>query len=195
MAKKYVEIDGVKMEVKKAKKPFYKRVWVWALGIVIIAGIASGGGNDDKVSTGADGGAKTTASKQVDDGSKKFNAGISTTVQGLKINVAEVIIQEDKIVVGMNFENSIQNKLSFYPDQGNAIIGDMQLGANMFMGSGEVSGDINPGIKMDGTVEYLAPEGKKIDVKNVKEIKLDMGQVYNEDTYNADDVVITIPVK
>ena len=48
--KKYVEINGEKIEVKKAKKPFYKRIWVWGLGIVVVSMIASGG-NDEPTKT------------------------------------------------------------------------------------------------------------------------------------------------
>jgi hypothetical protein len=113
----------------------------------------------------------------------------------LIINIADVKITEDKIIVGMNFENSNTSKVSFYPDQGSAVIGSMQLSANMFMGSGEISGDINSKVKMDGTIEYTAPEGKKIDVQSVKEIKLDMGDIYNDATYDTANATIVIPVK
>lgn len=194
MAKKYVEIDGQKMEIKKAKKPFYKRIWVWGLGIVIVAAIASGGGEEETVSTGSTANEAKQEAK-VDEGTKKFNSGITAEANGLKVTIGDVLIKEDKIEVGMTMENAGANKVTFYPDQGNAIIGNMQLSANMFMGSGEVSGDFNAGITQEGTIEYLAPEGKTIDVKNVKEIKLDMGDVFDDTTYDAENVTITIPVK
>lgn len=196
MAKKYVEIDGKQMEVRKPKKPFYKRIWVWVLAIIVVIAIASGGGEEETVSTGT---TPTKDSKQetkkVDDGSKKFNSGVTAEANGLKVTIGDVLIKEDSIEVGMNMANNGSNKVTFYPDQGNAIIGNMQLSANMFMGSGEVSGDFNAGITQEGTIEYLAPEGKTIDVKNIKEIKLDMGDVFDDKTYESENVTITIPVK
>lgn len=166
--------------------------------IALIIVIAIFSGDSEEVSTGTKTEVSTTTkneAKPVNENEKKFSAGITKTVGGLVINIAEVQITEDKIVVGMNFENPTQSKLTFYPDQGNAIIGSMQLSANMFMGSGEISGDINSKVKMDGTIEYLAPEGKTIDVKSIKEIKLDMGDVYNDSTYDAVNATIAIPVK
>jgi hypothetical protein len=126
---------------------------------------------------------------------KKFNAGITKTVNGLIINIAEVKITENSIEVGMNFENKTDSKLTFYPDQGSAVVGSMQLDANMFMGSGDVSGDINAKVKKEGTIEYTAPEGKIIDVKNIKQLTLDMGEVFNDSNYDATKANIIIPVK
>ncbi|MBT2728412.1 hypothetical protein J7E63_15895 [Bacillus sp. ISL-75] len=179
-----------------------KKLFKWAfilfgaiIALVIVVAIFSG--DDEEVSTGTKTEVSTTSKtdQKAVANEKKFNAGISKTFGGMIINIAEVKVTEDKIVIGMNFENSTTSKLSFYPDQGSAIIGSMQLSANMFMGSGEISGDINSKVKMDGTIEYLAPEGKKIDVKNIKEIKLDMGDIYNESTYDAVTATIAIPVK
>lgn len=187
----------------------FKKLFKWAfilfgavVALIIVIAIFSD--DSEEVSTGTSTTTEqknevSTASKNdakaENANEKKFSAGISKTVGGLIINIADVKITEDKIVVGMNFENTTQSKLTFYPDQGSAIVGSMQLGANMFMGSGEISGDINSKVKMDGTIEYLAPEGKTIDVKNIKEIKLDMGDVYNDSSYDTANATIVIPVK
>ncbi|RRN73949.1 hypothetical protein EI200_04520 [Peribacillus simplex] len=176
-------------------KKIAKILGITALSIGVLAACAetdveTGGSNDAE-------GKKTEQKKEAkkDDGSKKFNAGINHEVSGLKINIAEVKITDKQIQIGMNLENTTDQKLTFYPDQGNAIVGDMQLAAGLFGGSGTVSGDINGGIKMDGVVVYDAPEGKTIDVKKVTEIKLDMGDVFNDETMNAENATITIPVK
>lgn len=48
-----------KKKEKKAKKPFFKRVWVWVLGGIIVISIASGGGEETPEETTAAPEAKT----------------------------------------------------------------------------------------------------------------------------------------
>ena len=126
---------------------------------------------------------------------KDFNAAVSQTVNGLNINIAEVKIEKDKVSIGMNVTNPTQQKLTFYPDQGSIVIGDMQLEANMFMGTGDVSGDVNAGVKRDGVIVFTVPEGKQLDIASVKEIKLNFGNVYNDSTYKSQEANISVPVK
>lgn len=126
---------------------------------------------------------------------KDFNAAVSQTVNGLNINIAEIKIEKDKVSIGMNVENPTQQKLTFYPNQGSIVIGDMQLEANMFMGTGDVSGDVDAGVKRDGVIVFTVPEGKELDIATVKEIKLNFGDVYNDSTYNSQEANITVPVK
>jgi hypothetical protein len=126
---------------------------------------------------------------------KDFNAAVSQTVNGLNINIAEIKIEKDKVSIGMNVENPTQQKLTFYPDQGSIVIGDMQLDANTFMGTGDVSGDVNAGVKRDGVIVFTVPEGKQLDIASVKEIKLNFGDVYNDSTYNYQEANISVPVK
>lgn len=161
--------------------------------IIVIAIFASG--NDEKPSTGSTS-TNSSSNKTVDDGSKKIDASNqSTTAEGLKVGLGEIKIFSDKIQVGMNVENTNKGKVTFYPDQGSAVIGDMQLDANMFLTDGSISGDIQSGVKKEAVLEFLAPEGKKIDVKNIKQIKFLFGDVYDEKTFNTKDVSFTVKVK
>ncbi|MEK4093277.1 hypothetical protein [Viridibacillus sp. FSL H8-0110] len=50
----------------------------------------------------------------------------------------------------------------------------------MFLTDGDVSGDIQSGVKKEAVLEFLVPEGKELDVKNIKEIKLNFGDIYDE---------------
>jgi hypothetical protein len=165
--------------------------------IIIIAIFSSG--NDDKVSTGSKTESSTTNKKSEtpkDDGSKKVDASNqNVTAEGLKVGLGEIKILDSKIQVGINVENTKSNKVTFYPDQGSAVIGNMQLDANLFLTDGDISGDIQGGVKKEAVLEFLAPDGKKIDVKNVKEIKLMFGDVYDDKTMNTKDVSFTVPVK
>jgi hypothetical protein len=126
---------------------------------------------------------------------KDFNAAVSQTVNGLKINIAEVKIEKDKVSIGMNYENASGQKLSFYPDQGSVVIGDMQLEANTFLGTGHMGGDINAGVKKDGVIVFEVPEGKSIDISSVTEIKLNLGDIFNDSSYNTQEANISVPVK
>ncbi|MGG1073116.1 hypothetical protein ABE178_25355 [Priestia megaterium] len=169
------------------------------LGISVLTIGALAACSETDVKTGGSNNTEGKKTEQAEDtkkeDGKKFNAGISQEVNGLKINIAEVKITDEQIQVGLNLENATQQKLTFYPDQGNAIVGDMQLTANMFSGSGNVSGDVNAGVKMDGVIVYDTPDGKTIDVNKITEIKLDMGDVFNEESFDAKNATITIPVK
>lgn len=140
---------------------------------------------------------KQEQKKSDQDQVKKFNANISKTFLGMRINIAEVDISKDKIKVGMNLNNTSSNKISFFPDQGSAVVGSTQLDAGMFSSdSFSQSGDLNAGVKTDGVIVFEAPDGKTLDVKNIKKVTLHLGQLMDEKTIKAvDDVVITIPVK
>jgi hypothetical protein len=167
------------------------------IALVIIIAIFSSS-DEDKVSTGSKTESTTTNAKETpkDDGSKKVDASNqNVTAEGLKVGLGEIKILDSKIQVGINVENTKSNKVTFYPDQGSAVIGNMQLDANIFLTDGDVSGDIQGGVKKEAVLEFLAPDGKKIDVKNVKEIKLMFGDVFDDKTMNAKDVSFTVPVQ
>ena len=63
------------------------------------------------------------------------------------------------------------------------------------MTDGSIGGEVEGGVKQDGVIQFLAPDGKEIDVKGIKEIKLKFGDVTTEDFMKNKDVSFTIPVK
>jgi hypothetical protein len=183
-------------------KKFFKLGCFGFIGLVVlIVVIASLGGEEEKVSTGteattAKSGDNTKKEAAKEDGSKKVDASSQTMdAIGLKVALGEIKVSKDKIQVGMNVENTNDKKVSFYPDQGSAVVGDMQLDANMFLTDGKISGDIQGGVKQEAVIEFLAPEGKEIDVKSVQQIKLIFGEVVSEDFMNTKAVEFVVPVK
>ena len=164
--------------------------------LLIIVGI-TGGDDNNNVSTGNNNSDQnTTQNQDKENGTKTIDASSQqTTAQGLKIGLGDIRIEKDKIKVGINVENTTDGSLTFYPDQGSAVIGDIQLEANMFLTDGDVSGDILSGVKKEAVIEFLVPEGKTIDVNSVKEIKLILGNVTTEDYMSREDVSFTVPVK
>ncbi|MFS0657145.1 hypothetical protein [Bacillus sp. 179-C3.3 HS] len=167
-----------------------------ALGLTFV--LAACGSTED-VSTGAETSKESSESKKnsdKEDGSKKVDASDQKTeALGMKVNLGDIKIMKDKINVGINIENTTDSALSFYPDQGTAVIGSMQIEANLFMTDGSIGGDVEGGVKQDGVIQFLAPEGKEIDVDGIKEIKLKFGDVMTEDFMKNEEVTFTVPVK
>lgn len=171
------------------------------LAVIIISVVASSNNTNDVKTGGSNNVAKTTqttASASQDDGSKKFNAALSNTFMGVQMNIAEVKISSDQIEVGMNLKNSSGDKMSFFPDQGTAVVGNLQLTADPLYATNLTSdgGDLDNGVKTDGVLVFTVPDGKTLDVNKVKNIQLHLGQLMDNKSYKSiDDVIINIPVK
>lgn len=164
--------------------------------IVIIAMVS--GGDEEKISTGTNSSkqTETTNSEEKNTDSKKINASSQTIdAIGLKVGLGEVKVTKNKIQVGINAENTSSQAIMFYPDQGSAIVGNMQLDANMFLTDGDIGGEIQPGVKQEAVLEFLTPEGKEIDVENVNQIKFVLGDATTADFMNSKPVEFVVPIK
>jgi hypothetical protein len=170
-----------------------------SLGMVLVLGACG----SSEVETGGSG--NSTEKKEVTETPKetkkeenvKLVDAVSqvTTVAGMQVGLGEIKITEDKIAVGINLQNTTNEVLNFYPDQGQLVVGDMQLNANMFMTTGQVGGEVQGGVKQEGVIEFLAPEGKKIDINTVTGIRLIFGDVITADYMTAEPVEFTVPVQ
>lgn len=184
--------------MKKAKflLPALLTSFLLVLGACGNSGISTGSdGNSVEKETESTESTETTEATQVDTGKTIDASGESADVLGMKVGLGEIKILEEKISVGINLENTASDALTFYPDQGKAVIGDMQLEANMFFTEGQVGGDVQSGIKQDGVIEFLAPEGKTIDVEAIKEVKLLFGDINTSDYMQSKPVEFTVPVQ
>ncbi|MDN4608655.1 hypothetical protein [Sporosarcina highlanderae] len=178
-----------------------KKIYIlFVAAFVLILGACAESG----VSTGGDGNSvesKNTGDKKgapkKDDGSKLVDATAQTTeAAGLKVNLGEIKISEDRIAVGMNIENTTTDVLTFYPDMGGTVvIGDMQLDANFMYTEGSIGGEIQSGVKKDGVIVFLVSEGKTIDISAVKELKFIFGDVTTSDYMTSEPVNFTVPVQ
>ncbi|PAD38990.1 hypothetical protein [Terribacillus sp. 7520-G] len=143
-------------------------------------------GSAENVYTGSDSAKAESSEKEKttesEDTSKKIDVSDqSMTAAGLKVGLGDIKILEDKIQVGINVENTNSDAVSFYPDMDSAVIGDMQVDANMVMTDGDISGDILG--------------GKTIDPASVKEIKLILGDVTSADYLTTEPVEFTVTVQ
>lgn len=181
-------------------KKFFKIGCLGLIGLavlLIVAGIFLGG-DDEEVSTGTDSDSESTEEEptEKEDGKKIVDAtDKSVSAAGMNVNLGEIEIIDKKLKIGINLENTTDNVLSFYPDQGSAVIDDMQLDANMFLTDGSVGGDVQGGVKQEGVLEFLAPDGKAIDVESVKEIKIILGDVTTDDFMTSEPVEFVVPVE
>lgn len=113
-------------------------------------------------------------------------------VNGLKIKIGEVVVQKDRVIVGMTVSNPGNNTKTFYPDHGNAVVGTMQLDANMFFTEGDVSGEISGGVVKEGVIHFLVPKGKSLDPATVTQIKLNLGKVFDDTNFSVKEFSETI---
>lgn len=172
---------------------------VIAIVILIVVIAMFSGGGEESVSTGSDSTGSDSANEETTapaDGTKTVDASSQTVeAAGMKVSLGEIKISSDKLQVGINIENTTDGELMFYPDQGSAVIGDMQLDANMFLTDGSIGGDVQSGVKQEGVLEFLAPEGKEIDVEAIEEIRLLFGDVVTGDFMTSEAVEFTVPVQ
>lgn len=171
-----------------------KRVGLLSLVSVLVLGLflvmALGSSEPSGVDTGSGDNNQGSNNKQ---DAKTFAVNDSITVNGLKITIGEIKIESKKVYVGMTLNNTSNAKLTFYPDQGNAVIGSAQLDANMFMTEGKLSGDILAGVQKSGVVVFTTDTA--LNIQEVKEIVIDFGKVYHDDwQVSAKDAKVSITV-
>lgn len=119
------------------------------------------------------------------DDTKKVSISKDFRVNGLDISLGEAGIKSDGISLGMTIRNTTKNKLTFYPDQGNIVVGNMQLEANMFLNDGDVSGEIQPGVEKSGIITFKVPDGKTLDPNEITSIQLHLGNIMNHKTFES----------
>lgn len=169
------------------------RKWIAGSMVVAALALAACGGAPSSADTGS--GSEPAASEQgggQQSGEARHQIGKTYEVGGLKVTIGEIVVQKDRVIVGMTLENTADHTLSFFPDQGHVVVGNMQLEANPFMTEGEVSGEIAAGVKKEGVVHFLAPEGKSLDPAQVKEVRLNLGDVFDDEKMEAREFSETV---
>lgn len=146
-----------------------------------------------------------TASTEVENGSEvikeeeeEVDGGIyeineTYEVNGLTIDISTIEVSDDDVKITIKLTNNSETTLSFYPDQGDIIIGNKQVGANMFMTDGDVSGDIHAGVEKSGTIRFILDDD--ISTGDIEEITLKLGDVYNDDVISVEEFSEVITLK
>ena len=83
--------------------------------------------------------------------------------------------------------------MTFYPNQGNIVIGSDQLTASFTSAGSDLSGDIHPNVEKTGTLEFIMPQGKRLWLGKVNKIEFHFGNLW-DGSYNMREVSLTLPV-
>lgn len=115
-------------------------------------------------------------------------------VNGLDIMIENIEITDDKVRVAMTIANNSDTTKTFYPDQGFIVVGNKQVEADIFATEGDLSGDIFGGVEKSGVVIFnVADSG--INFGEASEIVLRLGDVFDEESFNAEEFAETIAIK
>ncbi len=90
----------------KAKKPFYKKWWVWAIAIIVIIGVSNAGKDGSKTTSNSNGEVAKTTTGQAQankEEEKKFKIGDKITTGKYEITIISV---EEKSSVGSKYAES-----------------------------------------------------------------------------------------
>jgi len=173
----------------------FLKILITLVGICLFAvfALGSGSGEPSDVSTGSNDSKSSSSEKAVQP--FKVAADHEGNFGGLSLKIAEIQIEENRILVGMTITNNSGSTLSFYPDQGNVVTGNMQLDANMFGGEGDASGEIQPGVQKSAVIHFDVPKGQALTPSEVKEVRLHFGDVFNRDEFESTKCDITINIE
>jgi hypothetical protein len=163
------------------------KIPMWAmLALFLIFSLEACSADSEDVSTGSEEPESSASNNEKkSENVKKYSINQDFQVNGLNIKIGDIKVQSDKIIVGLTLKNNTKDKLSFYPDQGNVVVGSMQLDADLFGGNGDVGGDIQAGVEKSGVIEFITPDGKSLNPNEVKEVELHFGEVFNENSLNS----------
>lgn len=161
---------------------------------VVLGGIVGCGPQPKDVSTGAKNNVQATAQAQAVP-TKKIDPNFSQDFKYVKLNVHEVKITPNEIDVGLNYQNTSGQKITWYPEQGQLMVGDMQLNVDPLTQTDLVTGDIAPDAKSDGVLVFKPQGDKKIDINKVDKLTFHLDQIIPEDLSTEKKVDFEIPVK
>ena len=166
--------------------------------IGILSACDDGGEGESNESTTNES-ASETSEMSVNAEEEEENSGIvevnkTYNVNGLDIKIENIEITDDKVRVAMTIANNSDTTKTFYPDQGFLVVGNKQVEADIFATEGDLSGDIFGGVEKSGVVIFnVADSGINFD--EASEIVLRLGDVFDEESFNAEEFSETIAIK
>src|SRR5690606_12719562 len=171
-----------------------------ALLIGILSACDDGGESESNESTTNESASETSETNteeeeeeaSIDSGFVEVNE--TYNVNGLDIKIENIEITDDKVRVAMTIANNSDTTKTFYPDQGFLVVGNNQVEADIFATEGDLSGDIFGGEEKSGVVLFnVADSGINFD--EASEINLRLGDVFDEESFNAEEFAETIAIK
>src|SRR5690606_18479540 len=168
-----------------------------ALLIGILSACDDGGEGESNESTTNESASETsemTVNAEEEENSGFVEVNETYNVNGLDIKIENIEITDDKVRVAMTIANNSDTTKTFYPDQGFLVVGNKQVEADIFATEGDLSGDIFGGVEKSGVVIFnVADSG--INFEEASEIVLRLGDVFDEESFNAEEFAETIAIK
>lgn len=168
-----------------------------ALLIGILSACDDGGEGESNESTtneSASETSETNTEEEEEENSGFVEVNKTYNVNGLDITIENIEITDDKVRVAMTIANNSDTTKTFYPDQGFLVVGNKQVEADIFATEGDLSGDIFGGVEKSGVVIFnVADSGINFD--EASEINLRLGDVFDEESFNAEEFAETIAIK
>src|SRR5690606_8889103 len=170
-----------------------------ALLIGILSACDDGGEGESNESTTNESASETSEMSVNTEEEEEENSGIvevnkTYNVNGLDIKIENIEITDDKVRVAMTIANNSDTTKTFYPDQGFLVVGNKQVEADIFATEGDLSGDIFGGVEQSGVLIFnVADYGINFD--EASEIVLSLGDVFDEESFNAEEFAETIAIK
>ena len=171
--------------------------------IGILSACDDGGESESNESTTNESASETSETNTEEEEEEEEEASIDSgfvevnetyTVNGLDIKIENIEITDDKVRVAMTIVNNSDTTKTFYPDQGFLVVGNKQVEADIFATEGDLSGDIFGGVEKSGVVIFnVADSGINFD--EASEIVLRLGDVFDEESFNAEEFSETIAIK
>lgn len=165
-----------------------------ALLIGILSACDDGGESESNESTTNESASETSETNTEEENSGFVEVNETYNVNGLDITIENIEITDDKVRVAMTIVNNSDTTKTFYPDQGFLVVGNKQVEADIFATEGDLSGDIFGGVEKSGIVIFnVADSGINFD--ETSEIVLRLGDVFDEESFNAEEFAETIAIK
>lgn len=157
------------------------------ISLLALVFVVIGCGNSTKVATGPTN-INTSSATTADSSQEPRRVQVNQTKEfgGLQITLGEIAMEKGKITVGMTIINPTKETKTFYPNQGELVIGSTQMSSNAFLDSGDTSGEIHAGVEKRGSIAFI-DENKTVDPATVKQIKFKFGKVYGENIMRSVD--------
>lgn len=111
-------------------------------------------------------------------------------INGLHVIIEEIRIDEKYVEIDIKASNETDVTKTFYPSQGEIIIGNKQLSSNFLMNKGDSWGDIHAGVEKSGMFKYVSDDDG-LKPGEITEIKLMYGNIY-DDEYGTEEFEETI---
>jgi Domain of unknown function (DUF4352) len=124
---------------------------------------------------------------------KTIRMGKPLDFSGLLLQLTKVQVERERVVVDMVIKNNTNQKINFYPNQGNVVIGTLQLETSYSRSASDLSGDIYPKVEKSGSIIFTIPAGKTLSPRSVKKLEFHFGKQYDEE-YKSGEVSLTLPV-